>query len=240
MKLEPSIKDRISQIGESLTSCQHDCSGVRNEPNSGIVPRGLIYEDRNGSGKGVVVVGLNPGVAKPEENEYRKEHGITYGVTVECWETKISPTRPAIKDFQYFKKPRELINGLGLSGDILWTNIAKCECRDSKNRISFSSEPQTFRFCASLYLKKELDLVDSTWPIIACGKDAFTALSYMFPDRKIIGIPHPTGAGIEFRKLYEGGKLKESVKTHFNDFFASHPKGALWLIKKEAAKVAEL
>jgi hypothetical protein len=73
--------------------------------------------------------------------------------------------------------------------------------------------------------------------MIACGKDAFTALSYLYPDRKIVGIPHPTGAGIEFRKLFQDGKVKEgnlkqSVKNRFKDFFATEPNGALWLREK--------
>jgi hypothetical protein len=226
------IKSQIFQIGEELTKCDRHCVGIRNEPNNGIVPRGLIYEDQNGNGSGVIVVGLNPGVAKANENKYRLERGlINYGVVVDCWRNE------KIRSLPYFKKPRLLMNELGLFGDILWTNIAKCECLNSKERISFSSSPQTFRICSVLYLKKELSVVPATWPMVACGKDAFTALSYLYPDRKIIGIPHPTGAGIEFRKLFGDGKvkdgnLKQSVKNRFKEFFSSEQNGALWLREK--------
>lgn len=224
MSTGTAVKSYIEQIGEELTQCPHRCVGIRNEPEFGIVPRGLIYEDRNGNGSGVVVVGLNPGVAKPKENAYRLSHGNTYKIVRDCWD------KLHINQSQYFEKPRRLIHDLGLSGDILWTNVAKCECLDSKVRISFSSAPQTFRFCAGLYLKRELAIVPiSTWPIIACGKDAFTAISYLFTDRKIIGIPHPTGAGIEFRKLLEGSKLRTALKNQVLAFFASQPTGAFWL-----------
>jgi hypothetical protein len=222
------MKTTIFQFGEGLTHCPHRCLGVRNEPEKGIVPRGLIYESRDGNGSGVVVVGLNPGVAKLNENKYMLENGINYQAVQDCW------TKLGIHKFPYFEKPRRLMHDLGLSGDILWTNIAKCECLDSKVRISFSSAPQTFRFCAGLYLKKELEIgTISTWPIIACGKDAFTALSYIFTERKIIGIPHPTGAGIEYRKLLEDGKLKQSLKKRYDAFFSNHPFGAFWLSGRE-------
>ena len=218
------VKTTIEQIGDELTQCPHRCVGIRNEPEVGVVPRGLIYEDRGGNGSGVVVVGLNPGVAKPKENAYRLTHGNTYQVVRKCWDELL------IRQSQYFEKPRRLIQDLGFSGDIVWTNVAKCECLDSKVRISFSSAPQTFRFCASLYLKRELAVVPiSTWPIIACGKDAFTAISYLFTNRKIIGIPHPTGAGIEFRKLLDGSKLRTSLKDHVHAFFNTQLNGAFWL-----------
>jgi hypothetical protein len=225
------IKSQVFQIGEELTKCNRRCDGIRNEPENGIVPRGLIYEDLNGNGSGVIVVGLNPGVAKANENKYRLEHGLNYGVVVDCWKNK------KISNLPYFKRPRLLMNELGLFGDILWTNIAKCECPNSKERISFSSKPQTFRICSERFLKKELSVVPTAWIMIACGKDAFTALSYLYPDRKIVGIPHPTGAGIEFRKLFQDGKVKEgnlkqSVKNRFKDFFATEPNGALWLREK--------
>jgi len=218
------MKSEIFQLGEELTSCPAKCSGVRNEPENGIVPRGLIYEDRSGNGYGVVVVGLNPGVAKPAENEYRLKNGVNYQSVINCWSDKIYKSI-------YFSRPRKLIEELGFTGDILWTNIAKCECLDSAIGISFSSSPQTFRFCAGKYLKRELEVGKiPSWPIIACGKDAFTALSYLFTERMIIGIPHPSGAGIEYRKLLnDQGKLKENLKNTCKEFFAKKSNGAFWL-----------
>ena len=218
------MKEIIDKIGEELTQCGHSCFGIRNNKAVGVVPRGLIHENRNGNGKGIVIVGLNPGIAKPAENQYRLDHGNNYQAVKDCW------VDLGIKNLPYFNKPRQIASDLGMVGDILWTNIAKCECLDPKVRISFSSAPQTFRFCAGLYLKKELGIGEiATWPIIACGKDAFTAMAYIFTDRKIIGIPHPTGAGIEFRKLLDGGKLKDSLKTRCDAFFKAQPIGAFWL-----------
>jgi hypothetical protein len=199
---------------------------VRNEPEQGIVPRGLIFENRNGAGHGLIVVGLNPGIAKPEENLYRLEHGNSFQTVKQCWDEL------GIKDLPYFTKPRHLISELGSVGDILWTNIAKCECLSRDDRISFSSEPQTFRFCSTLYLRRELELFPD-WPLFACGKDAFTALSYICPTRRIVGFPHPTGAGIEFNRLFLGNRpanpIKPEVKSRYCEFFASEPQGALWL-----------
>lgn len=44
-------------------------------------------------------------------------------------------------------------------------------------------------------------------PIIAVGGNAFELLSYLFFDRHIIGVPHPSRSNLSSHKVYRGGKV---------------------------------
>ncbi|MCL7384213.1 MAG: hypothetical protein LZ174_07995 [Thaumarchaeota archaeon] len=62
-----SFEDEIYNIGEEIVRCPLRCRAVVNDPEKGIIPRGLIFED-DGSGKlGCIIVGINPGSADEEE-----------------------------------------------------------------------------------------------------------------------------------------------------------------------------
>lgn len=80
---------------------------------------------------------------------------------------------------------------------------------------------QTFRNCSNKYLRKEIELVP-TWPIIAVGKEAHKVLSYLYPKRSILGVPHPTGGrGIHFNRLYNGKShtiFKKTIQKQIADF----------------------
>lgn len=78
-----------------------------------------------------------------------------------------------------------------------------------------------------LFLKRELESFPRT-PIIAIGKKAFETVSYLVPDRCIIGIPHPSGSqGGMFSKVLEKDdkKLRKLVGA------AEKNKAAIWLPK---------
>ena len=153
----------------------------------------------DGCDDGVTVCGLNPGSPQKKEMEdYRDKFiqgTLTYAVIQGYWEKHL-------RHHPYLEGARRLVRCLGFRGPILWTNVAKCEREDLERRISFDTNPQTFRFCADRFLRHEIKACPEDWPIIANGKDAFVAVSYMFPERLIIGIPHPTGAHPNFSRMF--------------------------------------
>jgi len=192
----------INQIGQCLVSCALNCDGIRNEPKNGIIPRCLYFENpKDLKEPDCIIVGINPGISKKREREYYKKNGASYEVMKRYFEEKILKVR-------YFKKLRDFAKGIGLGKAILWTELCKCE-----NKIKGKPPPlQTFRTCVKNFLQEELRLFPKT-PLIAVGNQVFQALSYMFPDRFIIGVPHPTGSYGNFARLFdEKGKLREKYK----------------------------
>jgi hypothetical protein len=58
--------------------------------------------------------------------------------------------------------------------------------------------------CHSKYLKKELEIDEiKNWPIICIGKDEFKMISFAYPDRIVLGLPHVTGAHGDAPKIYD-------------------------------------
>ncbi len=218
------LSDLIAQIGERIANCHHVCSGMARDQANGLPPRGLYLEKGPGP-SGVIVCGMNPGNAPANEIEFYQSKGISYSSLYECWRSKFA-------NILYFSRMRKLVKVLGYSGSILWTNIAKCERSNDSERMSFDLYPHTFRFCASIYMAEEIRSVPDSWLLIANGKDAFVALSYLFPTRKLIGFPHSTGAYPQFLKLWRNGELRElrpEVLEVIDGYFSKEPNGALWL-----------
>lgn len=188
---------KITKIGNDLIHCNKRCEGISNKPREGILPRCLILETcKRKKTKGSVIVGINPGKSNKREKEYYIENGITYDSIVSYWMKKISGKK-------YYKWPRILANNLGLVGPILWTEMVKCESKDVAQPMTFRNYPQTFRTCTDSFLCNELELIPSSWPIFALGTVAYSALGFLFPNRTIIGIPHPTGSYGQFNRLIE-------------------------------------
>lgn len=171
----------------------------------------------------MIVCGMNPSKAKkPEIAAYRQE-GASYPVVLAFWNQHLS-------SIPYFSRTRRFVRALGYSGPILWTDVAKCERSNPSTPISFATHPQTFRVCASSYLTNEIKVCPETWPLIENGKDAFTALSYLFPSRRVIGIAHSTGAYSRFSRMWPRprcvGELRNDIKLAIKEL---QPHGALWL-----------
>ncbi len=185
------------------------------------MPRGLYFEDGFGE-SGIIVCGLNPGTSRDEERNFYRENDVSYRSLYRYWHEH----HPSI---QYFLRVRNFVRGLGYTGPILWTNIAKCEKAESSKRIGFATNLQTFRSCASSYLTSEIEGCPDSWPLVANGKEAFTALSYLFPTRRVIGIAHPTGAYPQFSKMLNGGQVRSEVRDTIQTYFEEAPIGALWL-----------
>jgi hypothetical protein len=183
-------KEEITKLGNSLVQCSYQCEGVVNEPEKGIIPRCLIYEERKKNAPGSIVVGINPGKCSESERQYYIDNGKTYKSFIDFWDQKV-------KNLAYYKKSRELITMLGFEGDILWTDLAKCECRGENGNVPV----QTLRVCIDRFLEKEIKILPDNFTIIALGNIAFDFCALRFPNRFVIGLPHPTGAYGTFKRL---------------------------------------
>ncbi len=186
-----TIHEKIAKIGEELVHCKKGCLGIKNNPQQGIVPRMLILEAKEGEPITSIIIGINPGQADEDEREWYRREGANYEAMKKYWETRI-------KSMRYYKGLRTLIRQLDYKSGILWTELLKCE-----NEEKYKEPPlQTFRICIKNYLERELKMIPHEIPIIAVGNKVFEALSYRFPNRLVIGVPHPTGSYGNFRKLF--------------------------------------
>jgi len=199
------FRDENYKIGEEIVKCPLRCRAVVNDPEKGIIPRGLIFED-DGSGKlGCIIVGINPGNAGKKEIEYIKEHP-TYGEWVNYWDKNF---RDKIK---YYKDSRELAEKLlEFEGSILWTELCKCErSKGGRKAIPIS----TLVTCMRKFLDREMKLVEEFFgkdiPIIALGRRTFEALCFRYSDHFIIGISHPTGPYSHFGELMKSRNVQKA------------------------------
>ncbi len=179
----------INELGKLLVSCNLNCEGANNNPRRGVIPRCLILERRQGKKK-CIVVGLNPGKCKRGEKEYYLKYSQTYdSVKSYFFESNL-------KNLAYFKRIRDLISILRYKGDILWTDLAKCECFEKNGSLPI----QTLRVCINRFLRKEVKLFKAP-TIFALGNVAFNFCALSFPSHFIIGLAHPTGAYGNFIRL---------------------------------------
>jgi hypothetical protein len=200
----PDIADEIAGIGRELVSCTRQCAGVRCEVSTGHLPRCLNLDVLNrGEGRGAAVVGLNPGQASAEELQLYKDRGGTYSSVMEWFDTKGRAHRYTVRLYR-------LLDALGLRGPILWTELAKCETADSGGG---ALPLQTYRTCSGAFLERELQTIPPAWPLIGVGKEAYIALAYRFPQRALVGVPHPTGSHGHFRRLFIEAELRTLLPT---------------------------
>lgn len=222
MTLIEHVGQSIRTIGERLVACDANCAGIKKSARDGILPRCLIFEsDRRSSGRGSIVCGINPAPAPDHELRFYREHGISYASLLRYWEVG------GLKNIPYYARLRAFVDGMGLDGPILWTDIAKCQNSDNEP-LSLKQHPQTFRRCSSSFLGEELKLCPPDWPIIAAGREAYIALLYLCPDRPLIGVPHPTGqyANAQFLRLFDPGlKLRAAVRDEILSYFKTEPRG---------------
>jgi hypothetical protein len=220
------MRESINKIGARMVACANQCRGVARDQGNGILPRCLILENDGRLGSaGSIVCGLNPARCKKQERAYYITHGANYESVVDFWNMQI-------RYIQYYVKLRKLVNALGLSGPILWTDTVKCEKQANLSAFSHLKFPDTVRRCAAYYLHQELSVLPHEWIAIGVGRDAFAALSLLCPDRFVLGVPHCTGQYIasgQFDELFTKGLLRPLVIQRYQDARIAEPKGALWL-----------
>ena len=215
----------IENIGKSMVKCDNCCQGVNNDPGLGILPRCLFFDSNNNSdGKGCVVVGLNPGLSNEKERQYYLKHGCTYDATMMFWEENIK------EKHRYYSRLSKFINALGFYGSVLWTELVKCE----QDKYWKGELPQqTFRICTSKYLNNEIEQIKADWPIFAVGRETYKALSYLFPQRPVLGVPHPTGSRGHFSHLFKNNRLRDTVIKMVNHAINEDPPRADWIRIKD-------
>jgi hypothetical protein len=85
---------------------------------------------------------------------------------------------------------------LGFDGNILWTDLAKCECLGENGRLPI----QTLRVCINRFLRKEIEVFKCS-TVFALGNVAFDFCALSFPNHFIVGLPHPSGSFGDFVRL---------------------------------------
>ena len=230
------IEKKLNGLGKNLVKCDKRCKGITNKKDKGIFPRCLFYEFNDPHNKkGVIIIGMNPGKANNAERKELKEkweenRNNIFTEILNYWKDKLKAK------CNYYKKLREFAHCFGLS-NIVWTEVAKCES-DHKRKKDKDYLLNTFRTCANEFLKDEVEIIDEAipnkhWPIIAAGREAFKASSYLFHERTVIGVPHPTGSRDNaFKKSYNTPKKKESITNKFK----SDPPSAHWIYEKKNSR----
>jgi len=171
-----------------------------------------------------VIVGINPGAAKEPEIEYFRKHGIDYKTMVEYWHGRI-------RGFKYYTWLKKIPDNLGLKGPILWTELVKCSSKTKRVLPPL----ETFRICIRNFLSNELELVPRNWPLIASGSYVYRALSFRFPKRIVIGVPHPTGSYGYFQKMFSrrnSSKMLKLFRPDLSKMSNGESGKALWLNAK--------
>jgi hypothetical protein len=214
-----SLQESIWSLGEELVSCSQTCEGVRHDSAAAVLPRCLALEGAERDGLGAVIVGLNPGRSRPSEQQFYLDRGCDYESVVAFWDSHSHGIR-------YNQRLKEFARDIGLNGPVLWTELAKCECKPDSSSLP---PLQTLRRCSGLFLQRELDAVPSDWPLLGVGAAAFQALAFMCPDRTVLGVPHPTGSRGQFSRLRDGSTIRPEIVATIQRVLTGNERQALWL-----------
>lgn len=218
-----SIYRKIDKIGKKLVKCPKICGGkgIVNDPKKGIIPRCLFLEtEGREKQKGAVIIGFNPGPANKNEQE-RMKNKISYEDYKNYFkENNLGAYSYDTRARKHHKRAKDLVTALGFKGPILWTELVKCQFKED---IDIKSLPErTMEECIKNYLRKEIKLFPK-FPIIALGNDVFEFCSLRFPERIVIGIPHPSGRSRksnEFYKKrgYKSKRLRKKISKYKKKF----------------------
>lgn len=166
---------------------------------------------------GIIVIGKNPGKISEDEvktftDQYKQDSSLLYEGISDYWRNNWFHGVHVIPFYNNINWLLNYLNKVMPSLDlkqVLWTERIKCEfakgiseCFDSANE------------CHRKYLKKELGISDfKGWPIICIGKDEFKFISFAYPDRIVIGLPHVTGAHGDAPKIYDYTKKDDQFEN---------------------------
>ncbi len=213
-----ALHERIDRLGAELVACKDGCVGILQRQSEGILPRSLFLDRSDAAGRGCLAVGLNPGTSKPAEREFYLNHGISYD--------RVKEYRTLISGKPYFARTRSVIDQLGLTGPIIWSNLAKCENDSDRDGLP---PLQTLRHCTRRFLARELHESPRDWVVLGIGWEAYRALAYLVPERTVIGIPHPTGGYRDFRNMLDKRYLRREIKNRALAALSSREPSAVWL-----------
>jgi hypothetical protein len=220
------LQTALDQLGNELVNCSDGCNGISCNQKKGILPRCLFLEYPDKKRRGCLAVGLNPGISDKYERYFYKQHGNSYCSFKKYWKQELYKKG-------YHIKVHKLIQGIGLDGPIIWTELVKCEKAKGSKLLPLD----TLRHCMKRFLLRELvpELIPIDWPIIGIGKQAFDVLCYIAPERTVIGVPHPTGAwGNSFNnKLFPSGSMNEKFRKLIVKAISSGDPSAIWLGSKK-------
>lgn len=201
------MKIDLKVLSNELAHCsptRAGCTGgaeemLRFEPENGVIPRCLYLQRRIKDASAAVVVGANPGILKTREQMAIVGSGNAsrtdlYANWIRQFEAKF------LNEYRYFTQPRALLDGLGIAGDILWTEIYKCE--NYSSIADFHCRPAVV--CSDKFLENELRYMSQNYDnylVLACGGNAYHFLRNEFwnnPSRRsliprLVGTYHPSG-----------------------------------------------
>jgi hypothetical protein len=211
--------ERLRAISEDVYRCTRGCPGIVCRPADGMRPRGPLIQLRTSlSGVPTLIVGLNPG--RPAEAE-RTE--LRTAASHEDW--RVWCAENLFEKNDYTKRLTALAADIGAEGDLVWTNVAKCETPEGRRGVPFETQRQ----CASNFLVRELAATPKESLVIAAGKDAFVALNYLALERIVVGVPHPTGASPQYHRLLAERKLRPELTARVVAARRAGAPAALWL-----------
>jgi uracil-DNA glycosylase len=220
-----STLQQLRVLSEEVFQCTRGCAGISCDGANGMRPRGPRVEGGTGEA-GVIIVGLNPG--QPDANERGVLTRLSSHADYEAWSNAHNFQTNA-----YWNRLRGFARDIGFRGPIVWSNVAKCESAVARTGVPL----ETQRRCAQTFLTRELSLTPTQWPVIAAGRDAYVALTYLALERPIVGVPHPTGASPQFHRLLskENGGLKPELLAEIEAVLRSTTPASVWLTLKSGA-----
>lgn len=168
-----------------MERCEGCWGKARGDPDraTGCFPRGVYFEEGDGTSNGTIVIGLNPGPASTWECRSFRNDAAEPQVDRMNWSTATRRTHA------YYSATRALLRAMGRRGPIWWTEAVKCQTPKSGKPI------YPIEACVGKHLRRELakPLLRS-WPIVVVHQKAVDVFRYLdkqlWEHRRILVVPH--------------------------------------------------
>lgn len=204
------LKREISRIGQRMMDDARwgQFDDITYDRKKGILPDCFFLDELEGKiedrEKVVIVTGINPGGRAGMPSKYED--------VIKTWQPTSTDADNHYNYKGYYRHLRTLVKDACVPAMILWTELVYCPNAKGKKGLPRNG---TIRFSVLEYLKPQLDLFPNA-PIVAVGNKAYELLSLIFPDRLVIGVPHPSNASKyarEGRHPYFNEKIFASMIT---------------------------
>lgn len=212
------VESTFSDLAECIKDINCQGSLVRDQDiNNGIFARGVFIQRRDPDGKKSVVVGKNPGRA---ESEKKQLSGLSnFRAAYEKWLT-FQQLNEGQKPYMYYYAPICVLDALGYSGDILWTEFYRCEHQTENRGI----DSEAGKYCTDKYLLREIESFVKPADDFVVLAQCWEAFEYLQSAKwrakipKLLGMPHPTGTGGLINYLFEDKKSGAIQKRYVDEF----------------------